>query len=169
MNKAGALMIFTLGAGVGIVIGCRMCKDKYEQMTQEDVEEIRRYYEDKQKNAASEYVSTILDEGYSTSVGTAKKKPYVIPPEKFGEHEEKYTTASLTYYADGVLTDDEYDEPVDNIEELVGDFASHFGEYEDDSVFVRNDITKCDYEILRDLRRYSEVAKSKPHGHREDT
>ena len=30
--------------------------------------------------------------------------------------------------------------------------------YEDDSVFVRNDVMKCDYEILLDHRNYKDVA-----------
>lgn len=42
------------------------------------------------------------------------------------------------------------------------DSLNHFGEYEDDSVFVRNDARKCDYEILLDQRTYSEVAEDMP-------
>ncbi len=46
---------------------------------------------------------------------------------------------------------------VDDIEETVGiDSLTHFGEYEDDSVFVRNDERKCDYEILLDHRDYED-------------
>ena len=40
---------------------------------------------------------------------------------------------------------------------------AHFGEYEDDSVFVRNDRLKCDYEILLDQRTCSDVIKQRPH------
>lgn len=83
-------------------------------------------------------------------------KPYVITPEEFGE-EEGYDTESLTYYSDGVLTDD-YDNPIKDVEAMIGkDSLTHFGEYEDDSVFVRNDINKTDYEILKDIRKYSEI------------
>ena len=89
------------------------------------------------------------------------ERPYVIKPEEFGEFEE-YETISLTYYADQVLADDN-NEPVEDVEETVG-FASlgHFGEYEDDSVFVRNDRLKCDYEILLDSRNYADVRKAMP-------
>lgn len=81
---------------------------------------------------------------------------YVIPPEEFGEL-YNYDTVSLTFYADGVLAD-ECDEPIDNIDELIGrESLTHFGQYEDDSVFVRNDILECDYEILRDERKFSEL------------
>jgi hypothetical protein len=85
-------------------------------------------------------------------------RPYVISPEEFDELAD-YNTISLTYYADGVLTDD-MDEPIDpaDIEDLVcEDFSNHFGEYEADSVFVRNDAMRTDYEILRDVRRYSDI------------
>ena len=85
--------------------------------------------------------------------------PYVISPEEFGE--VGYTQVSLTYYADGILAD-ENGEIVDDIEEIVGDALEHFGEYEDDSVYCRSDPKKCDYEILQDLRRYADVAKNLP-------
>jgi hypothetical protein len=85
-------------------------------------------------------------------------RPYVIPPEEFGEKDE-YDTLSLTYYADGVLTD-EWDEVIEDIDEVVGeDSLTHFGEYEDDSVFVRNDALLTDYEILLDLRKFSDVPR----------
>ena len=53
---------------------------------------------------------------------------------------------------------------VDDIEETVGeDSLEHFGEYEDDSVYVRNDAKKCDYEILLDQRYYQEILDTQPH------
>lgn len=116
------------------------------------------------------YASIIQKEGYtdySRSVEEKKgeafvEKPYVISPEEFGEFEE-YEKISLTYYADKVLAD-ENDEEVDDVDEIVGEESlNHFGEYEDDSVFVRNDRLKCDYEILLDQRNYSDVAKTRPH------
>ena len=89
-------------------------------------------------------------------------KPYVISPDEFGEFDD-YEKISLTYYADQVLADED-DELVEDIEETVGfESLNAFGEYEDDSVFVRNDRLKCDYEILLDQRKYSDVIKRKPH------
>lgn len=88
-------------------------------------------------------------------------KPYVISPSEFGEIYE-YDTISLTYYSDQVLVDED-DELVEDVERLVGfDSLTHFGEYEDDSVFVRNDTLKCDYEILFDHRKYTDVISKKP-------
>ena len=83
-------------------------------------------------------------------------RPYVIPPEEFGELD--YNMISLTYYADDVIADDN-NEIIDHIDETIGnDAINHFGEYEDDSVYIRNDALECDYEILRSEREYSDVA-----------
>lgn len=82
--------------------------------------------------------------------------PYVIAPDIFGDRED-YEMVSLTYYSDGVLTDDA-DNIIEDVEDTVGKGSlGTFGEYEDDSVFVRNDRLKCDYEILLDTRKFSDV------------
>lgn len=119
-----------------------------------------------------DYAIKLTDEGYTNyTMGHNKvmekemvdtiEKPYVISPDEFGEFEE-YSQISLTYYSDGVLADDT-DDLMDDIADTVGsDFASHFGDYEEDSVFIRNDRFKCDYEILRDNRAYSAVTGIKP-------
>lgn len=85
--------------------------------------------------------------------------PYVIPPEEFDEI--GYETVSLTYYADGVLTDED-DNIIEDPETLIGDEAlTSFGEYEQDSVFVRNDENATDYEILLDSRTFHEAMNQK--------
>ena len=82
-------------------------------------------------------------------------RPYVISPDDYDEN--GYETESLTYYADGVLTDS-YNEIIEDVDDIVGvESLEHFGEYEDDSVFVRNDNRQCDYEILKDYRNYADV------------
>ena len=114
-----------------------------------------------------EYAAKLQEEGYSTdyasvTVTNSKKevadveRPYTISPDESGELDD-YELISLTYYADNVLADD-LDELVEDVDEVVG-LASleTFGEYEKDSVFVRNDKRKCDYEILRDARKYTDV------------
>lgn len=118
----------------------------------------------KEKPNIAEYASLIHKYGGDV-IGekeTAVKEnyPYVISPEEFGEFDD-YERVSLTYYADGILADDN-DESVDDVEALVGEALNHFGEYEDDSVFVRCDERRCDYEILLDQRNFSEVIDGKP-------
>ena len=88
-------------------------------------------------------------------------KPFVIPPEEFGQMDD-YEAESLMYFeGDDVLTDDWFN-VIENVDGLVGkDFAEHFGEYEDDSVFVRNPMFKKDFEILKDERTFESV-KNRP-------
>ena len=51
---------------------------------------------------------------------------------------------------------------IDDVEEIVGDGLNHFGEYDEDAVYVRNDAKCCDYEILKDERKYAEFRKTLP-------
>lgn len=121
-----------------------------------------------------EYAKRLKDTGYHTdysAAGDAEERPkvttapadtpFVISPEEFGEM-DGYTQISLTLYSDDVLADDG-DFILKNEEEIVGEFRSHFGEYEDDTVFVRNDVRRCDYEIVKDVRRYADILDDKPY------
>ena len=109
------------------------------------------------EDRSNSYTKYTLEKTRKEDLDMEYNRPYVISPEEFDDNDE-YNVISLTYYADGVLTDD-MDEPIDpeDIDDLVGkDFADHFGEYEENSIFVRNDAMQTDYEILRDLQRYNE-------------
>jgi hypothetical protein len=120
-----------------------------------------------EKLGMREYAAMLAEKGYTkySDAEQEKKeakpvkveKPYTISPEEFRDSD--YEAVSLTYYADGTLTDD-MDNIIEDVESMVGlDSLDHFGEYEDDSVFVRNDEAQCDYEILRDSRNYADVKK----------
>lgn len=117
-----------------------------------------------------EYAKILSETGYTNYAERQDKKekkgvepvederPYVISPDEFGE-KDGYENVTLTYYADGVLTD-YFDNVISNVDEVVGlDSLDHFGEYEDDVVFVRNEKMETDYEILRDLRDFNESEK----------
>lgn len=101
---------------------------------------------------------------YNNEEGGAKavaKNPYVISPYDFGEL-DGYKQISLTYYADDILEDDD-GEIVRDADELIGvGSLNTFGEYEDDSVFVRNERLQVDFEILRDYRTYEEATGNSP-------
>lgn len=103
------------------------------------------------------YRDVIKELGYDDNnreVEEDMKEPYVIPPEEFGEC--GYAIVSLTMYTDGLVAN-EKNKLIRNVDELIGeDSLTHFGEYEEDSVFVRNDRRKIDYEILKDYRTYEE-------------
>lgn len=87
--------------------------------------------------------------------------PYVITPDQFGD-EPSYSSQPLDYFADGVLADG-WGVKLD-IEETIGEDAlNHFGDYEDDVVYVRNERTEIDYEVSKDPRRYDEVQHLNPY------
>ena len=97
---------------------------------------------------------------YNAESKEVQNAPFVIHPDRFGEDCE-YETITLTRYSDGVVAD-ENDEPLDDFEDVIGtDWENRFGEYEPDAVYVRNDILKADYEILRDNRKYSDSPRPK--------
>ena len=128
--------------------------------------------EDLDEEDDDEYVPSIGDvkeyeslthsySGEKGGVETMTKEPYVISPYDFGELDE-YNQIELTYYADGTLEDDEY-QIVTNVEELIGPKALFtFGEYEDDSVFVRNEYLRTDFQILKDYRSYDQARSIRP-------
>lgn len=87
-----------------------------------------------------------------------KLVPYVISPDEYMSSE--YTAKTLIYYADRVLADSGDDTRIDNPAMVVGrDALSSFGRYDDDSVYVRDDNLKIDYEIMRSEKEYADVVK----------
>ena len=129
------------------------------------MDELDRVFNDL-ASASDEATSTLhfltdVMEGEAVKKKSDNDKIHVIPPEEFSEYDD-YDVVSLTYYADGILTDED-DNIIENIDETVGKGSLNcFGEYEDDSVFVRNDATKTDYEILLDMRKYTDVVSIGP-------
>ena len=163
------LVIFAAGSILGSVATWYLVKTKYEQRADEEIESVKaklanRFEEPVEKDESptneevDEYNTKVKETGYfnysnRNEVVLEKERPYVISPDEFGEIEE-YETRSLVYYSDKILTDDD-NNIIDDVEDVVGcDSLNHFGEYEDDSVFVRNDHLMIDYEILLDQRRY---------------
>lgn len=184
MSKVATCLAFTVGAAIGSAVTWVIAKKAYEKLAQEEIDSVKevftkRYSEKKDTDAPNtteeevkedipadpeveEYKTQVEEYGYSNRKEEPQYEPYVIAPEEFGE-KPGYDEQSLTYYADQVLTDDD-DNLIRNVDAVVGiESLTHFGEYEDDSVFVRNDRLKCDYEILLDQRRYADVIAKKPY------
>lgn len=179
---------FVMGAATGSIVTWKLLKTKYERLAQEEIDSVKEVFSRRECTESSDPIEEgeTIEESETSDEETAEHiireynkyssssdkelmeerkivdRPYVISPSEFGEINE-YDTISLTYYADQVLTDED-DELVEDVESLVGfDSLTHFGEYEDDSVFVRNDVLKCDYEILFDHRKYyTDVIRRKP-------
>lgn len=173
-------LLFTVGAAIGSLVTWKLVKTKYEQITNEEIDSMKEYYEEKYSTKEDDKEEKLSVEEIRDKIQELREnnerviaecesdeenkeeedeeeveKPYVIEPEEIWEQE--YPTITLTYFeADDILAD-ESNKIIKNIDELVGeDFADHFGEYEDDSVYVKNDRLQVYYEILRDTGSYSE-------------
>lgn len=82
-------------------------------------------------------------------------EPYVINPDEFGDN-DNYSTKTWMYYADFTVTDEE-GEIVSDAQNHIGDALTDLIQSGDNSIYVRNDNNKCDYEIIKSDMRYSDA------------
>ena len=189
------LFIFAAGVAVGAIAGACLVRNKALEDAKQEVEEVREYYRNKHDEVKEEepevevkvevpqdvdVVKEIVKEnGYTNYnkpqtvnipqyVMSPNDDPYVIDPSEFGE-EPGYDTMTLTYFADGVLVDD-VDDVIEEADVVVGlENLKVFEEFGATAVYVRNDIYRTDYEILRDDWNYSDLKEppfqkeKKPH------
>lgn len=145
-------------------------KEKELKKLEEKVEDTNKTEKNVKNKKAKEKASKIIN---SENYGEAKLEDVeeqlintpiesitgieIIDPMDFGDlSDEGYETKSWMYWNDGVLTN-EVDEiiPEDEIAGYIGDALTHFGEIEQDSVYVRNNANKIEYEILRSERDFN--------------
>ena len=184
--------IFAAGVVAGAVAGAYLVKDKVMADAKQEIEEVREYYKSKKESKKEEtveeqpveevkeekeYKTIVENSGYVnynkpeqvTQHSVLEDEPYSIDPEEFGDKEEEgWDTMTLTYFADGVLTDDT-DEVVEQPEVVVGlDNLKIFEEFPDATcVYVRNETWRTDFEILKDDWKWSDLqepqVEKKPH------
>ena len=119
------------------------------------------------KSSITEYANVVKKEGYKDYSEYSKPEPveekevnanpisYILPSE-FGD-EDAYEQIELTYYADGMLADEEGD-LVQDIDLTVGnEFDEHFGEYDDAMVYIKNDVMKAYYMIYMSDDCYRDI------------
>ena len=186
MNGIKYALIFMAGAVLGAVSAVAMVKEKYESLAQIEIESIRRYYKDKlqkQEEKKEEKVEEPASEvkeyeditnNYKGDIVGDKpfvKKedgevidpydtPYIISVEEFGE-EIEYDTMTLTYFEDKVLVDD-VDDVIEDVDTVVGlENLKIFEEFPGcTTIYVRNDIWKTDFEIIKDDWKWSDFQES---------
>ena len=178
------LLLFAAGLAAGVVAGAVLVRNKVLEDARQEVEEVREYYRSKRNETQEEtkeetqeepevevpqdvnVVETIVkSNGYTNynkpetiqTVQTVQcDDPYIIDPTDFGE-EPDYDTMTLTYFADGVLIDD-VDDVIEDKDTVVGlENLKVLDELGATAVYVRNEIWKTDFEILRDDWNYSDI------------
>lgn len=180
-NKLAFVLGLVAGGAAGTFASWRILKAKYKKIADEEIESMKavlakKIADDNTKPAEAEepeeapsvfkkvpeeYV--IITKKYTNGdeLGIPEgQRPYTIDPDEFGDHEE-YDTETLMYYSDGVLAHFKGDIVEDVAGTVGGENLLKFGENENDpdTVYVRNDILKADYEILRDEGKYADVLK----------
>lgn len=172
-NSLNNFVMLAIGAVIGSAVTWKITKTKYERIAQEEIDSVKKVFSVKKDNnkteekeeeniivdneTKNEYAAKIKECGYSSEEEDEEymEKPYVISPDEYDEL--GYKTVSLEYFEDDGVLLDERGKIIKNAKELIGiDPSDHFGEYEEDSVFVRNDRLKTDYEILKCKGCYSE-------------
>lgn len=168
MNKyIIGILTFAAGAAVGSVVTWQLVKNKYEQIAQEEIDSVKEVFSkrsEKEKDVEkinvdkthpnldkpdlSEYASILENNNYTEEPHIPEDAPYFITADEYGEFDD-YGALLLTAFVDGTLVDDN-DEIVDNPDEIVGEHTifSAYQNKEEDTIYVRNDQKKCDYEIL---------------------
>lgn len=174
------ILMFVSGVAVGAAVAIKLVKTKYEKRANEEIESVREYYASKRaeikenEEKIEAYVDLVEKSGYAGAVETEetddtkfvktknKNNTVLITPEELGEEVEEighaFDITTLVYYADGVMVFHEDEGIVDDVEDLVGtEFKDHFGDYENDAVFVRNFRNETDYEIIKDDDAYYDI------------
>lgn len=178
MKTVKGIFIFVIGVVSGTFVGAQIAKKKYEEIANEEIEEIRAYYKERATELPEQTVEMTMDEekpkveeieiieerkqydniikrGNYMAVDEEEQnnvcdEAYPIDPSEFG-NDGKNATETLTYFADGVLVN-EVDEVVEDPDLVVGrHHIDIFNEFPDATcVYVRNDLDGTDYEILKD-------------------
>lgn len=122
--------------------------------------------DDSSDEEKAEAQQIIVDSGYSEAdaVSTAREEPYVIPADEFGFFED-FETITLTYYADDILADDADHIIEDKDDTVGGDALSRLRNTDDETVYVRDEKRKVDYEICYDYKTFAEVTGEQPKGY----
>ena len=150
-------------------------KDKYENIKEDDEEKIKEKGD--YREIVREYVSNHVIEEEDCDCDDEEDNHYTIMESRdltngvdfdeskkiesweFGE-QPLYETETIILYSDGVATNDLGD-VIDNLEEIMGvDQYREFKESSDESIFIRNDLLRMDYEIVKDDWRYEDLIDS---------
>lgn len=129
-----------------------------------DLKDLKKDMKDYARKSIKEYTdySTKIEKPEDPVYQKFTEEPEIISEEDFGEA-DGYDTITLMYYSDGILAEDISDEIVEDAEGKVGtDYIDEINKDGVDVVYVRNDIEKTDYEILKNLQTYKEVTGNDP-------
>lgn len=177
--------IFTFIAGValGVAASYKIASTKYANIADEEIASVKERFSDRLRNEQKsvkqcddtltqeskethdKYKVLVSGAGYdtidtSTKGDIMKKKPtiYTISPDEFDTLDD-YRCETLYYSSDNYVLDSCWlsFSDQDILDTIGADPIGMFGEYEDDSAYVRNEDRMCDYEILLSEKTCAEI------------
>ena len=151
----GTIIGFVIGAAVGGVVTYFVTRNVFRKKANEEIEEVRKtYFEMNRKEVAKEcketetqIITASTDEEDPNRLTKEKiSKPYVIKFENYIE-DDSYDKETLIYYEGNDTLTDQFDHVID-ISIIGREALDHFGEEEEDTVYVRNYKLLTDYEVV---------------------
>lgn len=129
-------------------------KEEYEKKVKKVETEVDKKANDVIASAyrSSDANGRIFGTKYSEPVASRTSVPkepnyshlYLVDADESGM-DDNYTQCSLDYYQDGILVDDQGN-IIENVDVIAGDYLDELS-LENPEIFVRNDITKTEYDI----------------------
>lgn len=184
MNKTFSYVLtFSAGVAIGVAASWKVLKTHFEKIAQEEIDSIYdslspskepeepavETVTDEVAEVKKEYAEVINATGYAgkeiTDEEVSDVRPKVISDSEFAALDEnEYDIITLTYYADGILSDDK-DDIIYDVDDVIGEESLEaFNDVDDhgnpvDTIYVVNDEFGTAYEILRDNRDYESVSR----------
>lgn len=178
------LLLLAIGAGIGSLVTYRLLKDKYEALVEEEIESVKETFSRRTTPVYDELDNGLTQEEYEEGLGHLEYKsparertaynhisrpeeadeneilaPYVINVVEYNDTNLHFDKSTIYYYnLDDTLVD-ENEEPIADVDMVIGDGLMRFGEGSDDPdiVYVRNEKLAIDYEVIRSEKSYQET------------
>lgn len=104
----------------------------------------------------------LVETAYGAPVEDVNTEPYSIDPDTY-DRDTEYNKLLLTWYEKNRVMAYDSNPHItidpEMFHELFGDFEAHFGDWEKDTVYIRNEVEKTDYEIDACLVNYDAMIK----------
>lgn len=158
-----------IAAIVGIVVGGGAgffgAKKYYEKIMDRDIAEVKAHYcVPKEKTVPdtkeAEKIEEVMPKPEEPEKPTVVKRPNIaiISPSEFvAKRSDPHYVETWTYWHDGTVTNEDGNVVVDYEDFIPADVGLHFGEYEEEVVYVRDYDQHIDYEVIYDERDYNDT------------
>lgn len=169
------ILYFSLGAVSGGFLGYWLTKRHYESFIDDEIESVKEAFEEDKEVEKTKKVYTakvrtldyampekeeeedidILEQAevdetdlIDETPSERAEYPYTIGPDTYYEEHPIFDKETLTYYSTNDYLVTESDEVLDINDHIGRENLEKFGEYEENTLFVRNDKLGMDFEVV---------------------